>query len=75
MYSYPICYRPEAASDVISSTFVSQIISYIAEEFSDHQLNRHREIWLKVVGDGILTVSFRDNLQPEVACDIIRKSI
>ena len=49
----PICSRQEAASDIISETFVSDIVADKAVKFHDPWSNHYREIHLQVIGDGI----------------------
>ena len=52
-YEIAFCSRPEAASDVISGTFVSPIIRDKHVKFRDPCLNRSPEIQPEAVGCGI----------------------
>ena len=57
-YSVTYCSRSEAASGVISGTFLSHVGPDKVEKFRNHVLNRSREVRLHVAGDGILKVFF-----------------
>ena len=65
-YLIAFCSRLEAASDVISGTFVAPTVPDKIVKFRDPCLNRSRVIPPEAVGGGIFDSFFRYNFRPEV---------
>ena len=70
-YFVAFCCRPEAASDVMSSSFVGAIIRDKDAKFRDPYLNRSRQIPPEAVGRGSFDDFVRDNFPSKVGSDVL----
>ena len=70
-YLISFCSRPEAASDVISDSFVGPVVLDQYVKFRGPSLERSREMPHEAVGSGIFDNFFRYNFPPEEDNEVI----